>query len=284
MMRFLRSSPWALGAAGALILLLSFLCGFTLFFPAASLRPRLEEAGAKSGLRLTIGALETTFPLGLIAKEVTISSNAKEGVGVKAERITLRPVWSRLLLGQAAVAYDAALLGGRIQGTMSRRGPLTLQGEGLSWRGPLPGLSGGTLVTQGCRGDLSVFWPAQADDALLLSLNCEQASVDGLLGAKEPLHLGSITLKGSGKGKDLRLTTLAASGGQLGVDGNGSILLNAPIGRSLLNLNLTLRGQAGLNPTLAELLAALVPPTADGTSRLRLTGTLAAPQQAGASR
>ena len=283
-MQILRNSPWALGAAGILVTGIAFLCGFALFFPAESLRPRLEAEGAKRGLQLTIGRLETTFPLGLAAKDVTIRGAAKESVGVKVERLTLTPAWSRLLFGQAAVAYDADLLGGRIQGMMQRRGPLTLQGEGISWRGALPGQSGGTLVVQDCGGDLSVFWPPQADGELLLALDCAQTSVEGLLGAKEPLLLGSITLKGSGKGKDLRLTTLAASGGQLGVDGNGTILLNEPIGRSLLNLNLTLRSNPGLNPTLAELLAAFVPPAADGTSRLRLTGTLVAPQQSSASR
>lgn len=283
-MLILRKSPWALAAAGVLVTLIAFLCGFALFFPAESLRPRLEAEGAKHGLRLAIGTLENTFPLGLTAKGITISGNIKESVGVKVERLTLTPAWSRLLLGQAAVAYDAALFGGRIKGVVQRPGFLTLQGDGLSWRGALPGQSGGTLVTQGCRGDLRAYWPAAADDVQHLVLSCEQARIEGLLGAKEPLLLGSITLNASGKGKDLRLTTLAASGGQLGVDGNGTILLNDPLGRSLLNLNLTLRGNPGLDPTLAELLAAFVPPTADGTSRLRLTGPLAAPQSSSASR
>jgi type II secretion system protein N len=283
-MNILRTSPWALGAAGVLVTLSAFLFGFSFFFPAESLRPRLEAAGAKSGLRLTIGTLKTTFPLGLAAQEVTISGSTKASVAVKVERLVLTPAWSRLLFGQAAVAYDATLLGGRIKGIMQRPGPLTLQGDGLAWRGALPGLSGGIFVTQGCRGDVSAFWPPSADDALRLALNCEQASIEGLLGAEEPLLLGSLTLNASGKGKDLRLTTLAASGGQLGVDGNGTILLNAPLGRSLLNLNLTLRSHPGLSPTLAELLAAFFPPAADGTSRLRLTGPLAAPQQSNASR
>lgn len=283
-MQILRTSPWALAAAGLLVTLIAFLCGFALFFPAESLRPRLEAEGDKRGLHLTIKRIGTTFPLGLAANEVIIRKNAKESSSVKVERLLVTPAWSRLLLGQVAIDYDAIFLGGRIKGIVQRPGPLTLQGNGLSWRGALPGLSGGTLVIQGCRGDLSLFWPAAADDALLLSLDCEEARIEGLLGAKEPLLLGSITVKGSGKGKDLRLTTLATSGGQLGVDGSGTILLNEPIGRSLLNLNFTLRGNPGLNPTLADLLAAFVPPTADGASRLRLTGTLAAPQQGSASR
>ena len=283
-MHILRSSPWALGAAGGLVTCIAFLCGFALFFPAESLRPRLEAEGAKRGLHLTIGTLETTFPLGLTAKEVTISGNAKESVALQVGRLNLTPAWSRLLLGQAAIAYDATLLGGQIEGVVQRRGPMTLRGNGLSWRGALPGGSGGTLVTQGCGGDLSAFWPPAAEDVLHLALKCEQARVETLLGAKEPLLLGSITLNGSGKGKDLRLTTLSASGGHLGVDGSGTILLNEPLGRSLLNLSLALRGYPGLNPTLAELLSAFVPPAADGTSRLRLSGTLAAPQQSSANR
>lgn len=278
-MQILRTSPWALGAAGILVTFIAFLCGFALFFPAESLRPRLEAEGAKRGLQLTIGRLETRFPLGLTAKEVTIRSAAKESVATKVERLTLTPAWSRLLLGKAAVTYDAVLLGGRIKGMVQRSGLMTLNGERISWRGALPGQSGATLVTQGCGADLSVVWPPTAEDTSNLALQCEQASVETLLGAREPLLLGSITLNASGKGKDLRLTTLTASGGQLGVDGNGTILLTAPLGRSLLNLNLTLRANPGLNPTLAELLAAFLPPAADGTSRLRLTGTLASPQK-----
>jgi type II secretion system protein N len=282
-MQSLRNSPWALATAGLLVTLLAFLCGFTLFFPAESLRPRLEAEVAKQGLRLTVKSLQTTFPPGLAGKDVVVSGTA-ESAGVKLEKLTLAPAWSRLLLGKGAIAYDATLLGGQVKGVLQRPGPLTLQGAGIDWRGALPGLSGGALVLQGCRGDLSAYWPAQADDALLLSLDCEQARIEGLFGAKEPLLLGSLAVKGSGKGKDLRLTTLAASGGQLGVEGSGSILLNEPLGRSLLNLNLTLRGLPGLDPTLAELLAAFIPPAVDGTSRLRLTGTLAAPQQSSTSR
>lgn len=283
-MRFLRSSPWVLGVAGAILLLLTFVAGFTLFFPAESLRPRLEAEAAKSGLQVTIGALETVFPLGLAAQEVVIAGNNKELPGVKIDRVTLAPAWSRLLLGKVVVAYDAALLGGRIKGTLSRRGPLTLSGEDLSWRGPLPGLSGANLVTHLRSGEVSLFWPVQADNPLHLAINFEQTSIEGIFGSKSPLLIGNVTLNASGKGNDLRLTSLTASGGQLGIEGSGSIILNKPLGRSLLNLNLTLRGNTGLDPTLAELLAAFFPPAADGTSRLRLTGTLANPQQSSASR
>lgn len=283
-MHILRTSPWALGAAGVLILLISFTCGFTLFFPAESLRPRLEAEASKRGLHVTIGRLATTFPLGLVASGVIVSDSNKESVGVKIDRITVTPVWSRLLLGKAVLAYNARLLGGRIEGTMSRRGPMTLSGEGISWRGALPGLSGGILVTHLRRVELSAFWPAQADDALHLAIDGEETSIEGLFGAKSPLLLGNVTLNGSGKGKDLRLTSLAASNGQLSIDGNGTILLSEPLGRSLLNLTLTLRGNPGLDPTLAELLAAFVPPATDGTSRLRLTGTLATPQKSSVSR
>lgn len=283
-MQMLRNSPWALGAAGVLILLISFTCGFTLFFPAESLRPRLEAEAGKRGLRLTIGRLATVFPLGLVATDVMVSGSNKGSVGEKIERITVTPVWSRLLLGEAVFAYDARLLGGRIEGTVSRRGPVTLSGEGLTWRGGLPGLSGGTLATHLRRVELSTFWPPQADAALHLAIDGEETSIEGLFGVKSPLLLGNVTLKASGKGKDLRLTTLAVSNGQLSIDGNGTILLSEPLGRSLLNLTLTLRGNPGLDPTLAELLAAFVPPATDGTSRLRLTGTLAAPQKSGISR
>lgn len=278
-MRFLPSSPWALAALAGLILLLSSLCGFSLFFPAESLRPQLYAAASGNGLRLSIDSLETTFPLGLTAQGVTISSRANEQLAVKIERIALSPAWSSLLLGRGVIDYHATLLGGQLYGSLQRRGPLTLHGEGLTWRAPLPGLNGTRLLTHLRQVDGSIFWPIQAEDELSLHIDCDQTSIEGLLGAKNPVQLGNIALTARGKGKELLLSTLSVHGGQLAVDGTGSILLNAPLGRSLLNLNLTLRSAAGLDPALFELLNALVPPGTDGTSRLRLGGTLAAPQK-----
>lgn len=278
-MRIMRTSPWALALAGVIAVLFSVLCGFILFFPAESLIPRLEAEGARQGLPVTIASLETSFPPGLTARGLTLGGSGQEKMAIKVEEITLVPVWSRLLFGQAAVAYDATLLGGRISGVVQRHGAMTLKAKNLSWRGLLPGLSGGTLSLQGCGGEVSAFSPALADDPQSLAIQCEEGNIAGLLGSRESLLLGRITLNASGKGKDLRVTTLAASGGHLGLDGNGSLLLNTPFGRSLLNLTLVLRPQPSLNPTLAELLAAFLPPAADGTSSLRLTGPLAAPQQ-----
>lgn len=284
MMHRLLASPRVLAVTGFVVVLITFLCGFSVFFPAESLRPRLEAEGAKRGLSVTIGTLETTFPLGLAAKNVVIHDRDKGNATVRIDRINFSPLWSRLLVGKVVLAYDAALLGGEITGTMQRRGPFTLQGAGLTWRGPLPGLSSGILVTRLRQIELSAFWPAQADDALSLTMNCEETAIEGLLGAKNPLLLGNLTLNAGGKGKDLRLTTLTTSGGQLDINGSGSILLSQPLGRSMLNLNLSLRGQSGLDPTLAELLAAFAPPGTDGTSRLRLAGPLSSPQSSSGNR
>lgn len=278
-MRILRRSPWGVALSGFIVVLFSSLCGFALFFPAESLLPRLEAEGARHGFPLTIASLKTTFPLGLMARGMTIGGRGQEGGAVEVEEITLVPAWSRLFLGKAAVAYDAALLDGRVSGVVQRSGKMTLEGRGLSWRGPLPGMSGGILSLQGCSGEISASWPPQADDPQFLALECEEGKIDGLFGGREPLLLGRISLNASGKGKDLRVTTLAASGGHLDLAGNGSLLLNIPLGRSLLNLNLTLRPQPTLNPALAELLAAFIPPAVDGTSSLRLTGPFTALQQ-----
>lgn len=276
---FANRSSLGLGAAALLAVLLGFVAGFSLFFPAESLRPRLEQEAARRGLRLSIGALETAFPAGLRAQRVTLAASGKEAPALTIERLTLSPDWSSLVLGRLAVDFDARLLGGTAEGSFSRSGRFALRGSDLAWRGALPGSAGGTLVAHLRRGEIGGAWPARADEPLLLAIDCDQAAIEGLLGAKTPLNLGNIVLVGEGKGKDLRLSTIEASGGQLSVKGSGSLLLNQPLGRSPLNLALTLRAGAGLDPTLAELLTAFLPPDADGTSRLRLSGTLSSPQK-----
>lgn len=278
---FTNRSALGRGVAALLAVLLGFVAGFILFFPAESLRPRLEQEAARRGLRLSIGALETAFPAGLRAQRVTLagSGSGKEAPSLSIERLTLSPDWSSLVLGRLAVDFDARLLGGTAEGSFSRSGRFALRGSDLAWRGALPGSAGGTLVAHLRRAEISGAWPARADEALRLAIDCDQAAIEGLLGAKTPLNLGSIVLIGEGKGKDLRLSTIEASGGQLSVKGSGSLLLNQPLGRSPLNLALTLRAGAGLDPTLAELLTAFLPPAADGTSRLRLSGTLSSPQK-----
>lgn len=271
-------SPW-LWTLAAACLLAAGVCGFVSFFPAEILRPRLEQAAARHGLRLTVGALDTAFPPALVAKDVTLGAPAGKLPDVTIDRLRLRPAWLKLLTGTVAVKLDGELLGGELSGEVTRTGQFDLHATGLAWRGPLPGLTDATLAARLRQAAVAGAYPPAQDKEQRLELTLEEVTVERLLGAKTPLALGMVTLRARGKGNSLRFETLEATGGQLVASGEGSLLLVEALGRSPLNLSLNLRPAAGLDPLFAELLTALAPPGADGASRLRLGGTLLAPQK-----
>lgn len=266
--------------AAVACLLVAFILGFTLFFPAETLRPRLEQEALKRGVALTIGPLSTTFPPALVARNVIVR-NATGDPLLTIERVRIRPCWLKLLIGSVAVNFQGELLGGTVEGEVARNGAFELSASQLAWRGPLPGL-GETLLSgrlQSATAD--GVYPPRADSLLHLDLALAEVQLEKLPipGAEQTLSLGTITLHASGQGKNLRLETLNANGGQLTAAGEGTLVLADPVVRSPLTLTLRLRPTPELNPSLAELLTALLPPTSDGTSPLRLGGTLAAPRR-----
>lgn len=272
-----RRSHLVLGALGCG--LLGLLLGCYLFFPTAALRERLiAEVAAHSEAQLQIADLALSFPLGLEARGVKLSSAALP-MPLEAGRLELTPLWLSLF-GDPGAQLDAELLGGTLQGAYHRSGAFAVQGKGLALAMPLGNLksltASATVRTATAEGAL----PLRPTTASRLQLTLDNLQLTGLKavgGSRDVLHLGSVTLTASGQGNSFHIDQLSTTGGELVLSGSGSLLLADPPPQSRLNLALTLRPAANFDPALRGMLTMFGKPAADGTLHLHLTGSLAAP-------
>lgn len=264
----------ALLAAGAL-------AGFYLFFPDDALRQRLEfEASRQSGVTLGIEALDLSFPPALKGTGVHIDLPAPAARRMTVDRLSLRPLWSSLAGGNPGLAFKANLYGGLATGKALKDGTVEAEAQQLAIREALGGQLPLTLSTTLEQGSLTGTFPPGKDSPTLLELSLAQTQLTGLeaLGVKkDTLNLGTIILKGSGKGRSFKVERLESSRGDLEVSASGTVLLAEPLQRSRLNLSLTLRPAAGLDKTIADLLPLFAKPARNGSFNLRLGGTLGAP-------
>lgn len=272
------TGPWP---AATLVLFVSYLCGLSAFFPYDALRPRLEAAAAKRGVQLTVGEMAAAFPLGITARHLRIGDPAAGDERLTLAHLKLHPTLFSLVRGNPAVAVDAGLYRGTISGTIARDGAFDLKGEGIELQSPLVKGGEGRLSGRLLRATLLGAYPPTPRTTTRIEIVIDEARLDGLsaFGSSRPLALGRVTVRLSGQGPSLRCETVEATGGQLTVSGEGTLLLSSPLRQSPLNLTLRLRPAAGLDPALAVLLTALLPPGGDGSSLLRLGGTLAAPRK-----
>ena len=273
-----RRSHLLLGALGTG--LVGFLVGCFLFFPTAALRDRLtSEVAARSDFRLQIAGLSLHFPLGLNARGLVLSGKQLLEP-VKVDTLQITPAWLSLFGGNPGADLFAGLMGGELHARYHRNGALSARGENLKLAFPLgKNLSlavAGTLHQASVEGTL----PLAPGTASKLSLQIDELRLTGLKAvgsARDTLKLGTATLVASGQGNSFRIEELKCSGGELALNGGGSLLLAASPQQSRLNLTLTLTPAAGFDPSLKDLLGMFAKPTRDGSLRLRLTGSLAAP-------
>ncbi len=263
------------------LLLLFFLLGLYLFFPAESLKARVEqEIAAHSKVEAKAETLSLLFPPALRARQIALRLPPPAGQTVAIESLTLRPLWLSLFTARPGLRVQSDLFGGDLEGTLRRGGELTLEASRLALAAPLAAGSSIQMAALLEQGSFAGAYPLKPDAETRLELTLREVRITGLAAGgsgSDALSLGTLTLRGSGKGNALRIEELKASGGHLEGTGGGTILLAEPLDRSRLALNLTLRPAAGLDPGLAELLTLFVQPARDGSLPLRVSGTLAAP-------
>ncbi len=268
--------------AGVLALLVAgFLIGLYLGLPATALKERIEaEALQRAGIPLRIGELSLRFPPAVRLEKVRWQPG-----GVKPElpieRLQLRPLWWSLFTGNPGAGFTARLLGGSAEGELRRNGAVQADLAQLTFAAPLSPTSalslGGTLKS----GDLLGTYPPQPESDAAVTLNLEGVHLLGLqaVGAEsDRLDLGTVRIQAAGRGNSLKIERIEASGGALQLSGDGTFMLGQPLPASRLNLALTLQPGANFDPQLRELLSLFAKPAADGSLRLRLSGTLADPR------
>jgi len=273
-----RRSHLILGALGCG--LFGFLVGAYLFFPVATLRDRLTaEVAARSKVQLQIGDLALHFPLGLVARKVVVTTTELPGP-LDIDHLQLTPRWFSLFGSDPGVDLKAALLGGRLAAQYHRSGAFVAQGDRLALDLPLGNLKSlgvTATVREATVSSAAPLRPATASQAQVVLENFQLHGLKAVGGAKDVLRLGTVTLKASGQGNNLRVEELSAASGDLSLNGSGSLLLGNSPRTSRLNLNATLKPAATFDPALRGLLEMFAKPAADGSLHLRLTGSLAAP-------
>lgn len=268
--------------AGALALLAAgFALGLYLGLPTASLKERIEaEALQRAGIPLQIGSLSLRFPPALRLDDVRWQS-AGTSPQLPLDRVQLRPLWWSLFSANPGAGFSTDLLGGSANGQLRRSGALQVKLSQLSFSSPLAAASSLKLGATLRSGNLQGVYPPQPESASLVNLTLDGVHLLGLeaLGAaSDRLELGTVTLQASGRGSALKIERIEASGGALQLGGEGTFLLAQPLPGSRLNLALTLQPGANFDPQLRDLLSLFAKPAADGSLKLRLSGTLGDPR------
>jgi type II secretion system protein N len=266
---------------GSLVLLaISFVLGFYLFFPADMLKARLdEEFAARAPLDIEVEEVSFRFPPALRAQQIYFTAQPNRPPLHIAEAV-LSPAWATLFSTDPALAFRSSVGGGRIQGTIRRSGALEADIADVTFAEPLAAGSPLGLAGVVGKGHITTVIPATANSDARLAVTLNQVRLTGLDGfgvSSGTLSLGTLVLQGSGKGNSYKVDQLESSGGDLEVSGSGTVLLAETAERSRLNLSLTLRPTASLDSNLKELLGLFAKPGRDGSLRLRIAGTLASP-------
>lgn len=268
--------------AGVLALLaIGFAFGLYLGLPTASLKERIEaEALQRAGIPLQIGSLSLRFPPALRLDKVRWQP-AGASPQLPLDQLQLRPLWWSLLSANPGAGFSADLLGGSANGQLRRSGALQVKLSQLSFSAPLTATSALKLGATLRSGNLQGVYPPQPESETLVNLTLDGVHLLGLeaLGAAgDRLELGTVTLQASGRGSALKIERIEASGGALQLGGDGTFLLAQPLPGSRLNLALTLQPGANFDPQLRDLLSLFAKPAADGSLKLRLSGTLGDPR------
>lgn len=260
--------------------ILAFLLGCFLFFPTAALKNRLVfEVNSNTPVQLKVDDLALRFPLGFSARGVTVAA-PQLSQDLEIDRAAVSPVWLSLFGANPGAAADVALLGGEVDAVVHRRGGFSARGRDLKLDVPLSATSKLHLSGVLRKAEVEGTFPLQAETASHADLTVENLVITGMkaVGAgRDRLPLGTLTLTASGNGNTFRLESMQTEGGELAIEGSGSLLLANPVPRSRINLSLVLRPANNFDPALKDLLGMVAKPARNGSLRLRLTGSLAAP-------
>lgn len=269
-----RSRLWLL----PLVVLAAFLLGLWLFFPAPAIQQRLNlELSRLQQPTIEVGEIRAIFPLGLAAESLELATASHR---LHFESLQLTPLWSSLWRGNAALHLDSRLLGGELNATVTRHGHFALHAQQVQFDEAMANSS--ALRIQGNLSQLELRGSSQpqlrVEDA---QLECQQLVLRGLKNAgmaTDTLALGIVRISARQDGRQLIIEQLTAQGGDIAVDGKGTLTLATPLERSRINLMLTLKPGAGLDQDIHSLLQLVTKPTANGVYPLKISGTLAQPK------
>lgn len=267
--------------AGLALFLGGFFISFYLAFPNQTLQQRLTaELDRHLPGQVALGDLELKPLFTLQTSSLTVRLPAT-GAELNFDQARFSPLWRGLLGGDPGIGGQLQKNDGQLNFDWQRSGVLQANGEDLAFELPLSKTAELSLSVRLVAGEVTTAAPLKKDSASRLKLTFDQVSISGLeaiTASGESLQLGRLVLRSTGKGTTFTIDELRASGGELNVSGDGTLML-APSRpeRSRINLNLSLQVTPQTDPTLAGLLELAGTKQEDGSRKLRLTGTLAKP-------
>jgi type II secretion system protein N len=256
------------------------LAGIYLFFPAEALRQRIiQEVGTRTGVEVQIGQIALYPLLTLDADRIKLGITGLPQP-LEIEQLSVSPQWSTLLSGDPGVQLRSRAMFGTITAGLQKGGAISASANGLRFdlpmQKPIPfsimgtlseaSLDSSTRLGPGTKTGLSL----RLADVSILGLEIFQADSPGL-------SLGEITLELDGQGRALRISALNAKGGDLEVDGNGTLQIGRTAATSRIRLVLQVRPGPNADPNISSLLQLAGEPGPDGRYPLQLIGTLANP-------
>lgn len=271
-------SLWLLAGAG--LFLLGLLVGLYLFFPVEVLKQRIiQEVATRTGAQLQIEQL-TLYPLlTLDAKQVKFDL-AGLPQELEVERLSISPQWSTLLSGDPGAQLHANIMSGAITGGLQKSGAFSAKAAGLRFdiplQKPLHMNITGTL-TESILDSALHLGPEIKSQLSLRLIDVRILGLEILKAGGPGLTLGAITLEMDGQGQALRINSLTATGGDLEVTGEGTLLFGRSLSTSRIKLALQISTGPNADPTITSLLQIAGEADKDGRYPVRLSGTLANP-------
>ena len=262
------------------LLLLGGITGLLIALPTDALTNRLiQEIETRTQTEIDIsGGLQLALPLTLRGAETMVQPlNLAQFPPVRIDHFQIRPLWSALLTLNPGVSADVRLMNGKVNAAYRADGSLNLSADDLLLDLPIEQGFSLQLLGRLLQGRLETVVPLGRETASRLTLTLDQVRLLGLTGQENGLRLGTIVLELNGTGNSFRVVELRAREGDFTLTGTGQILLGDSPAASRLNLRLTIRPEAGADPTLTDLLRMTARESSAGAYQLRLGGSLARP-------
>lgn len=262
-----------------LAVVLFFLIGLWLFFPASAVQQRLQlELSRQLRQSVEVGPLDWQLPATVAIEQIETASPL--GPALNLSQLRLKPVWHRLFSSSPAVALQGQILNGHFALEFDRNQQLQLTAGDLQLDLPLPQWPTvrASASLRSLTGHGNTRFPGQLDQLELQLDDLQLAGLQQVGLAMDRFNLGSVLLRASQQKQRLTIDQLASRNGDLIINGSGFIQLDRRLERSKLNLTLTLSPAPQADPALGQLLSLLTKPDTNGRYPLRLIGTLEQPR------
>lgn len=250
-------------------------------------RRALDEATSEVPVRVRFAEVSFSFPNGYHFRDLRLTSEGPPRFQIEMPELTVSTPLTGLFSGQIdSASFSGTLYGGEIDGTTwteDGRLAATVHAENLQIA-PLyrrfaaaPGtVAGATSFDLEFSGDGRTLRSSQGS----LSLTAREVAMSeiALSGIILPdLQFGSLRLEAALDGGQLKLERFEATGDEVTLTSEGTLLVRTPLSRSVLNLEVGIDVSAEARPGLRAAVSFLPKRRTGPANRWSLRGPLSAP-------